>query len=224
MLCLLTRGMISLIIGNPISILTHSTMNEVINLDYPEKELVRRCKKGDTCAFEELIKAYEKKIYNIAFRMTGDRDDAYDIAQETCIKIYRSIKNFREDSSFATWVYRITSNVCIDEIRKRKNNVVPLAVASDDGEYEIPLADNGKLPEKVYEERDESEAIRSCILDLEDEYRIIIVLRDMQGYTYEEISKMLNINMGTIKSRLNRARNLLKGKIKSMEPFNDETV
>lgn len=197
---------------------------EVINLDYPEKELVRKSKEGDIEAFEELIRLYEKRIYNIAFRMAGDRDDAFDIAQEVCIRIFRSIGKFRENSSFSTWVYRITSNVCIDEMRKRRTNVVPLAVASDDGEYEIPIADEGKLPDEVLESREMSEAVRSCILELEPEYRMMIILRDINGYSYDEISKVLDVNMGTVKSRLNRARGMLKTKIKDMELFKDETV
>lgn len=188
---------------------------EVRNLNYPEKELVIRSRNGDIEAFEKLIQSYEKRIFNIAYRMTGDREDAYDIAQEVCIKIFKSIDKFRGDSSFSTWVYRITSNVCIDEMRKRKANVIPLTVSVSDGEYEIPVVDRDKLPDEAYESRELSEAIRLCILQLEPEYRIMIVLRDIHGYTYEEISKMLNINMGTVKSRLNRARNLLKDKLRA---------
>lgn len=193
-------------------------------MDYPEKELVRKSKEGDVEAFEELIRSYEKRIYNIAFRMAGDRDDAFDIAQEVCIRIFRSIGKFKGNSSFSTWVYRITSNVCIDEMRKRRSNVIPLAVASDDGEYEIPIADEGKLPDEILESREISDAVRSCILELEPEYRMIIILRDINGYTYDEISKVLDVNMGTVKSRLNRARGMLKTKIKNMELFKDETV
>jgi RNA polymerase sigma-70 factor (ECF subfamily) len=156
----------------------------VRNLDYPEKELVRRSKDGDMEAFEVLIASYEKRIFNIAFRMTGNREDAFDVAQEVCIKIYRAISSFRENSSFSTWVYRITSNVCIDEIRKR-NNVVSLTVTTDrDEEYEIPVLDQGKLPDEIVESRETVEDVRKCICELAPGHRMIIILKDIHGYSY----------------------------------------
>lgn len=193
-------------------------------MDYPEKELVQRSRNGDTAAFEELIQSYEKRIFNIALRMTGNREDSSDIAQEVCIKIFKSISKFKEDASFSTWVYRITSNVCIDEMRKRKNNVVPLIFAGEDGEMEIPVASQDKLPEEIAESNEMSRLIKTCISQLAPEHKTIVVFRDIYDYTYEEISKILNISIGTVKSRLNRARNILKTKIKSMEPFKDHTV
>ncbi|HBM75701.1 MAG TPA: RNA polymerase subunit sigma-24 [Clostridiaceae bacterium] len=188
---------------------------EVRILNYPEKELVRKSRNGDIEAFESLIQSYEKRIFNIAYRMTGDREDAYDISQEVCIKIYKFIKKFRGDSSFGTWVYRITSNVCIDELRKRKANVIPFTITNPEGEYEIPVADRDKLPDEAYESKELSEAIRLCLLQLEPKYRVMIVLKDIYGYKYEEISKILNINMGTVKSRINRARKLLKDELEA---------
>lgn len=193
-------------------------------MDYPEKELVRKSKDGDIDAFEELIRTYEKRIYNIALKMVGNRDDASDIAQEVCVKIYKSLDKFKENSSFSTWVYRITSNVCIDVARKRKNNVVSLAVAGDEGEYEIPVASEDKSPEEIVESKELSRIVKSCILELTPEQRIIIQLRDIYDYSYDEIAKMLNLSMGTVKSRLNRARNALKDKIKSREPFKGSIV
>lgn len=205
-------------------IIHNSRSSEVKKMDYPEKELVRKSRDGDIYAFEKLIQAYEKRIFNIALKMVGNREDASDIAQEVCIKIYKSIGSFKESSSFSTWVYRITSNVCIDQLRKRKNNVVPLAVSSDDGEYELPVASNERLPEEIVEGKELADLIKSCILNLAPEQRIIITLRDIYGHSYEDIANMLNISMGTVKSRLNRARNTLKDKIKNMEPFKDDIV
>lgn len=193
-------------------------------MDYPEKELVDRSKKGDTDAFEKLIISYEKKIFNIALRMTGNREDASDIAQEVCIKIYKSINSFKENSSFSTWVYRITSNVCIDEMRKRKNVISLTGTGPNDEDYELPVEDKGRLPEEIVESRETIRMLKKCIQELAPEYRIIIILRDIQGYSYEEISRILEINMGTVKSRLSRARNLLKDKLKNREPFIRQTV
>jgi len=197
----------------------------VRGLDYPEKELVRKSKNGDLEAFERLIMAYEKKIFNIAYRMTGNSEDAADIAQEVCIKIYKSIGNFKENSSFGTWVYRITSNVCIDEIRKRKNSTVSLNVKNeDDEEFERAIENKDRLPDEIVEGREALNAIKKCILELTPEQRMVIILRDVRGHSYEEISSMLNINIGTLKSRLNRARSLLKDKLRNMEHFKAENV
>lgn len=193
-------------------------------MNYPEKDLVNRSKSGDVEAFEELIMSYEKKIYNMALRMTNNREDASDIAQEVCIKIFKSINTFKENSSFSTWVYRITSNVCIDEMRKRKNVVHLTLTNSSDEEYELPVEDKGKLPEEIVESRERVGLLKGYIQELAPDYKMMIILRDIQGYSYEEISKMLNINMGTVKSRLNRARNLLKDKLKNREPFKRQTV
>jgi RNA polymerase sigma-70 factor (ECF subfamily) len=205
-------------------IIVDSRSSEVRKMDYPEKELVQKSRNGDIDAFEKLIQAYEKRIFNIALKMVGNREDASDIAQEVCIKIYKSIGSFKESSSFSTWVYRITSNVCIDQLRKRKSNIVPLTMSSDDGEYELPVASNDRLPEDIVESRELSNLIKSCILELVPEQKIIITLRDIYGHSYEDIAKILNISMGTVKSRLNRARNTLKDKIKNMEPFKDGIV
>jgi len=186
----------------------------VRNLDLHENELVEKSKKGDLESFEKLIMLYEKKIYNIAFRMTGDREDASDIAQEVCIKIYKSINTFKGNSSFSTWVYRITSNVCIDMIRKRNNTISINTNRADGEEYEIPIEDKSKLPEDIVESKETVELIKGYISELAPDQRIVIILRDIQGYSYEEISKILDVNVGTVKSRLNRARNLIKDKFK----------
>lgn len=183
-------------------------------MDYRENGLIEKSKKGDIDAFEELIKLYEKKIYNIAFRMTNDREDACDIAQEVCIKIYKSINTFKGNSSFGTWVYRITSNVCIDIMRKR-NNIISINATNDDGEeYELPIEDKGRLPEEIVESKETVELIKGYIKELAPDQRIVIILRDIQGYSYEEISRILDVNVGTVKSRLNRARNFIKEKFK----------
>lgn len=197
----------------------------VMDVDYPERELVRKSRHGDIEAFEDLIKQYERKIFNMALSMTQNYDDAGDIAQEVCIKIFKNIRKFKEDSSFSTWVYRITSNTCIDAIR-RKKRTLPLTVQTGNGdeEYEIPVEDSNNLPDKVFEKNETRDAIKKCIMELAPEYRIIIILRDVNGYSYDEISGILSINMGTVKSRLNRARNLLKDKLKMREPFSNSSV
>lgn len=197
---------------------------EVIRLDYPEKELVGRARRGDVQAFEELISSYEKRILNIALGMLGNYDDACDVAQEVCLKIYRSINSFRDNSSFSTWVYRITANTCLDALRKREKTVHMTAISGDGEKFEIQTPDSQRSIDDLVESRETSDIVRSCISELMPEYRIIIILRDIYGYSYQEISYILNTNVGTVKSRLNRARALLKDRIKKREPFDDIDV
>jgi RNA polymerase sigma-70 factor, ECF subfamily len=182
-------------------------------MDENEKLLLSSAKKGDIEAFEKLTGQYRKKIYNIALRMTGNREDASDLAQEVLIKVYKSLRSFREESSFSTWVYRITKNLCIDEFKKQsrrktvsldenvelKENTVKRQVESDEpGPYE------------QYEKSEIKRIVTDAIGALSEEHRMVIILRDLQGFSYEEISKIVKCPEGTVKSRINRARQALK--------------
>jgi RNA polymerase sigma-70 factor (ECF subfamily) len=179
-----------------------------------EKMLIDRCKNGDIYAFEELIENHQKKVYNIAFRMVGNEQDAYDIVQEVFIKVFKSINKFKGDSAFSTWLYRITTNVCIDEIRKRKKAKLisldaPLSIQGDEVKLEIP---DNKAQESFEEaERKEvREEIIKAINELNESHKAIIILRDINGYSYDEIANILECSLGTVKSRINRARGALK--------------
>ncbi|MEA4960515.1 RNA polymerase sigma factor [Lutispora sp.] len=193
-----------------------------------ERLLVDKSKKGNLDAFEELISAYEKKAYNIAYRMMGNEEDAKDMAQEAFIKIYKSIQNFREESSFSTWLYRIVTNVCLDELRKRKNNrQVPLElnIETDKGSAIVELSAEKETPEDIYERVEKRQLIQNAISSLGDDYKTVIILRDIQGFGYEEIASMLNCSLGTIKSRINRARNQLKDKLRyELELYEKKSV
>lgn len=197
-------------------------------MDGIEKLLVAKSKKGDIIAFEELISGYEKKAYNIAYRMMGNEEDAKDMAQEAFIKIYKSIKNFREESSFSTWLYRIVTNVCLDEIRKRKrNNTLPLEIniESDKGAAHIEIGADKETPEDIFERIEKRQLILNAINSLNEDYKTVIVLRDIQGFGYEEIASMLSCSLGTIKSRINRARNALKDKLRyQLELYDKKSV
>jgi len=178
-----------------------------------EKLLLDRSKSGDVAAFEQLIEGYQRKIFNIALRIVGNYDDAGDLAQEVLIRIYKSIRNFKEQSSFSTWVYRITTNVCLDEIRKRKNRkVISLdeELKFDDGEMSRQIASDDPLPEDTAERSELREIVNNAINSLSEEHRVVIILRDIQGFSYEEIAEMVKCPEGTIKSRINRARQALR--------------
>ncbi|HOQ01130.1 MAG TPA: sigma-70 family RNA polymerase sigma factor [Acetivibrio clariflavus] len=178
-----------------------------------EKDLVERAKSGDLEAFEQLIIGCQKKVFNIAFRMVGNYDDANELAQEVFIKAFRSIKNFKGDSSFSTWIYRITANVCLDELRKRKNRTIVSLdqdIELNDGDVKRQMPDNAPTPDMEAESNEVKSIVNESIQQLPDDYKSMIILRDIQGFSYDEISKIVNCPEGTVKSRINRARQALK--------------
>lgn len=193
-----------------------------------EKHLLDRAKAGDTQAFEQLIEDYEKKVFNIALRMMGNYDDAKDMAQESLIKVYKSISSFKEQSSLSTWIYRITTNVCLDELRKRKSRKVVYIdenIKFDDGEAKKEIVSDEITPEEKVERDEIKRMLNSAISELSDEHKTVIVLRDIQGFSYEEISNITKCPQGTVKSRINRARQALKEILMSKrELLKDEYV
>ena len=193
-----------------------------------EKDLIEKAKSGDIEAFEQLIISCEKKVFNIAYRMIGNYDDANELAQEVFIKAFRSIKNFKGDSLFSTWIYKITANVCLDELRKRKNkNIVSLDqdIELNDGDVKRQISDNAPSPDMEVESKEIKTIVNESIQQLPDDYKSVIILRDIQGFSYDEISKIVNCPEGTVKSRLNRARQALKKILQGRkELFDDKFV
>ena len=193
-----------------------------------EQILLERSKAGDVAAFEMLIEAYQKKIFNLAFRMMGNYDDANDLAQEALIRIYKSISNFKEQSSLSTWIYRITTNVCLDEIRKKKNRKVlslDEEIHVDDGDMQRQIMSDDPLPDELMEKEELRQIIGSAIDSLPEDQKLVITLRDLQGLSYDEIARVLDCPSGTVKSRINRARFALKNVlISKRELLNEEYV
>lgn len=178
-----------------------------------EISLVEKTRQGDVDSFEKLIEPYQKKAYNIAYRMLGNVEDASDVTQEALIKIYKSISSFQGNSKFSTWVYSIVNNTCIDFIRKnRKGNVIYLEREKDngDGTYQMEITDNTNTPEEILDKKETRHMIQDAINQLNQEHREIIVLRDIEGFTYQEIADILKCSEGTVKSRISRARGNLK--------------
>jgi len=171
--------------------------------------LVGRAVKGDTSAFETLMEHHEGRIYAIALRMCGNREDAQDCAQEAMLRIYHALDRFKGQSSFATWVYRVTMNSCLDELRKRKVR----AATSLDSMLESgwsPQATESDQPEVQALRGEQRDRILAAIASLPEDMRTVIVLRDIQGFSYEQIADILNANIGTIKSRISRGREKLR--------------
>jgi RNA polymerase sigma-70 factor (ECF subfamily) len=197
-------------------------------LSQNERLLVSRSKAGDIAAFEELIGAYQKKIFNLAYRIIGNYDDAADLAQEALIRIFRSIGGFKEQSSFSTWIYRITTNVCLDEIRKRKSKKeysLDEEVQVDDGQLKRQVMSEDPGPDEVFEREELRSMVKDAIDKLPEEQRIVITLRDIQGLSYDEIAEVLDCPGGTVKSRISRARQALKKVLSSrLELLNEDYV
>ncbi|PKM87063.1 MAG: RNA polymerase subunit sigma-24 [Firmicutes bacterium HGW-Firmicutes-12] len=189
-----------------------------------DEELVNRSKSGDINAFEELVCRYERKIYSLTYRLMGNHEDANDFAQEAFLKAFQAIQNFRGEASFITWISRIATNVCRDELRKRyriKTESLDEKITLDEGEVVKQHISPEPGPAELYEQRDFQERIQRYINTLSPEFRLVLILRDINGYSYEEIAEELECSLGTVKSRINRARNYLKQKILSEREQNN---
>lgn len=173
--------------------------------------VIRRVKKGDVNAFETIVRLYEKNVYNIALRMTSNREDALDVSQESFLKAYHALGSFREESKFSVWLYRIVSNTCLDFLRERKRRAeVPLSAEDGEGESsELEIRDESLSPERLYEQKLTREALRRGLKSLPEDQREILLLREIEGLSYEEIGSVLSLESGTVKSRIFRARRKL---------------
>lgn len=173
--------------------------------------LIERLRNRDEAAFEEFVSQFERSIYNLALRQIGHPQDAQDITQEVFLRIYRGIANFRADAKLSTWVYQITLNACVDLTRRRvRHPELPLVVQNEDGdETMLDTPDETYAPEPLYERTALREQIADGLQKLSDEYRRILILRDVNGLSYDEIGQVLALPEGTVKSRLFRARDRL---------------
>ena len=180
-----------------------------------EKALVQQAKAGDQNAFAQLVTAYESKIYNLALRYLGNREDAMDASQEVFLRVYRFLPGFQEESGFSTWIYRIGVNVCKDMLAKRgRRNEQPLEVPDEENESRtIEVADRRYEPEHIMEGVELRTVLADAISSLPEQQREMIVLRDIQGLTYDEIANVLFLESGTVKSRISRARENLRKKL-----------
>ena len=175
-----------------------------------EKELVLAAQKGKESAFEELVRAHEKKVYHLALRMCGNQEDAFEIAQEAFLSAWRGLRFFRGESSFSTWLYRLTSNAAIDYMRREKRQSTMSAVSLDDEEVFTEPTDPAPSPHQLAEEGELRQALSRALLTLSPEHRQILLLRELQGMSYEEIADALELDLGTVKSRIARARGKLR--------------
>jgi RNA polymerase sigma-70 factor (ECF subfamily) len=179
-----------------------------------EKELVRLSREGSEEAFAELVKIYKIKVFNLAYSLTRDRDVADDLAQEAFIKAYYALPRFQSRSGFGTWLYRIAINHVRDYLRK-KSRMIQISIEKIK-ESSILQEDKTMKEEKELIEEQRRQLVRQSIQSLPEKHQAILSLRDIQGFSYEEISKILKISAGTVDSRIHRARKMLR---KKLAPF-----
>jgi len=175
-----------------------------------EALLVERCQQGDTAAFDQLVEQHGQWVYNLAYRMTGDREEAHDIAQEAFVRAFGAIKKFRRGSSFSTWLYRVATNACLDEIKRRRRRPAPASSLVNEDRLEPDPPDSAPDVAEHIESLERQELVRRAIASLPLHHRLTLVLYELQGRSYEEIAHITKTNVGTVKSRLSRARLALK--------------
>lgn len=173
-----------------------------------DDKTLAKIQSGDRAAFDLLVEEYQSQVINIAYGMLSNREDAYDAAQEVFLRIYKNIGNFRGESALSTWIFRITKNVCMDFLRKRRELVSLDADEENAPRQDIP--DHRYSPEKSVERTELQRLVRQAISQMEEKYRLAITLFDIEGLSYEEIAEILDCPVGTVKSRLSRAREKLK--------------
>ena len=174
-----------------------------------ERDLIQHAKQGDLESFNELVLKFEKQAFNIAYRIAGDMTIAEDATQNAFIKAYKKLSSFRGDS-FRAWLLRIVTNACYDELRKlARQPQIPLEVENNEGEEMLEpkwVKDPGESPESFSERIEMAQAIKSCIDQLGDDFKLVLVLVDMQGLDYAEAARVVGSALGTVKSRLARGR------------------
>lgn len=177
----------------------------------PPDELVRWCQRtlpNDTRAFEALVAQYKSRVFSTTYRLMGNYPDAEDAAQEVFIKIFRGITTLSDPATLNTWIYRITTNTCFDLLDKRRRAPgVTSIFATEDGEAEPPYADHGRqTPEEEALSRELRRCLEDTLHELEEEGRAVLVLRDVEGRSYQEIAETLTVGLSAVKMRIHRAR------------------
>jgi RNA polymerase sigma-70 factor, ECF subfamily len=173
-----------------------------------DRDLIGRSKKGDPSAFEALVRKYQDRVYNLCRYMLKNPEDAQDAAQDVFLKAYRALKGFRPDSTLYTWIVRITVTTCLDYRRKSRREVSRTEPLTEDLPSEEPL------PEQLYESAEIPRSIQPALQKLPEKLRAAIVLREIEGLSYEEIAEVLHTSPGTVKSRISRAREQLRHLLK----------
>jgi RNA polymerase sigma-70 factor (ECF subfamily) len=182
--------------------------------------LVERCKQDDQVAYGQLVRKYQNSVYNLCRKMVRNPEEARDLAQESFVKTFASLDRYNPVYAFSSWLFKITSNLCIDHIRKQRMKLLSIhePVEGEEGPILRELADPGQTPDQVSEGAELREAIRAAIDQLPHHYRVILILRHQEQLSYDEIAQSLAIPLGTVKARIHRAREGLKSQLAAYAP------
>lgn len=190
---------------------THVRTTVVEKAQLTDSELVERYIDGEESSFRELVGRYEGRIVNFIQRSIGDRERAYDLAQETFIRVYRHIHRFDTSKKFSTWIYTIASNLAKNELRNRSRNPLvlfqTLTSRWDDDHRPLQFEDSSMRPDDLFRKRQLQDLVERAAEQLPEHHREVFILREIEGKSYEEIAEITDTQLGTVKSRLNRARN-----------------
>lgn len=195
------------------------TKQKTTDEDY---EFVSLCKEGDVDAFEVLVRKHQKRMLNIAYRMIGNYEEACDVVQDAFISAYRSIKGFKGKAKFSTWLYTIVMNLSKNRLKQLRTQLhrekfsIDDPVLTNSGQIRGELASIGPSALESLERRDVQQKVQECINSLDEEFREVLILRDIQGFSYDEIGDVLTVPEGTVKSRLFRAREAVKDCLKKV--------
>ncbi len=186
----------------------------------PDQELIGRFLKGDEGAFNRLVLSYQNRVHGLSYRMMGNLEEAEEVAQEVFITVYKSLPDFRGDSRFSTWLYRVTINHCKNRIKylgRRKyyqSDSFDGPVETEEGEMTKQIADDNLDPMDRLDQKETQALVQEKLNELDEEQKSVILLRDIEGMSYQEIAEILGLREGTVKSRIHRARLDLKEKLK----------
>lgn len=175
-----------------------------------ERQWVASAREGDQDAFEQLVRAYEKRVFALTLRMCGSPEDAAEAAQEAFLAVWQGLGSFRGESSFSTWLYRLASNACVDLLRREGRHRAAAGPSLDDRELNMDAADPAPTPQEAAERTELRERIEEGLRRLPEEYRQVLILREMHQLSYEEIAAALCLDLGTVKSRISRGRQRLR--------------
>jgi len=180
-----------------------------------DEELVRRCLAGESAAFDTLVRRYQQRIYRLAYRLTQDAEEANDLAQEVFVRVYERLHTFRQEATFQPWLYRVATNWCLNALKKRRPPHLSLETgASTDGEEaSLEIPDEAADPARAVETTALQAEVRRAMATLPPKYRMVVVLRHAEGLSYEEIAATLQLPLGTVKTHLFRAKDLLRKRL-----------
>ena len=188
-------------------------------MDIQEQRLVEAAKGGDEAAFEQLVRQYEKRVLALTNRMCRNPEDAAEAAQEAFLSAWQGLKFFRGDSSFSTWLYRLASNACVDLLRREGRHQAAAGPSLNDEDVKLDVPDTAATPQEAAEKQELREQIETGLRSLSPDHRQVLVLREMHQLSYDEIARTLDIDVGTVKSRISRGRKQLRNFLLSSGNF-----